>query len=114
MSNTNPHKPRDPDRATMMANVNNCNNKTDTSDKFRMPDLIRKKRDGKEELTRQEINWFISNVVQENGVCEDAQLGKLLSSDIQIVITNSSLLMSNETWKMISYSSYSLDKTNPG
>ena len=71
----------------MMANVNNCNNKTDTDGKFRMPDLIRKKRDGKEELTRQEINWFISNV-EENGVCEDAQLGKLLSSDtIQIVIT---------------------------
>ena len=70
----------------MMANVNSCNDKTDTSD-FRMPDLIRKKRDGKEELTRQEINWFISNV-EENGVCEDAQLGKLLSSDtIKIVIT---------------------------
>lgn len=68
----------------MMANVNNCNNKTDTDiGKFRMPDLIRKKRDGKEELTRQEINWFISNVVQENGVCEDAQLGALLMAIYQ-------------------------------
>ncbi|XP_072045125.1 thymidine phosphorylase-like [Amphiura filiformis] len=49
-----------------------------SSSSFRMPDIIRKKRDGYE-LSSDEIKWFIDRAVGKNGErCDDSQLGALL------------------------------------
>ncbi|XP_072045126.1 thymidine phosphorylase-like [Amphiura filiformis] len=63
-----------------MENGNARDHKSCTS--FRMPDIIRKKRDG-HELTTDEIHWFIDGVVNKHGACEDAQLGALLMAIYQ-------------------------------